>query len=65
MITASKANLRISPTAKAKIIGLASKEEKYPWIDTKTIDHKKWYQVRMENGDLAWVMGTAGKIVEE
>lgn len=65
MITASRIILHESPSTNSKKIGSAIKGQKYSWVDTKTVARRKWYQIKLENGNMAWVIGTAVKIVEE
>ena len=65
LIVAEKVNLREKPDTKAKIITTVSKDEKYPLIETKEIEGKKWYQIRLDDGKVAWLISTAARVLED
>ena len=64
IITVKKANLRENPEVKSKMVASASKDEKYPLLNTVTISGQQWYQIRLADGRTAWVLASLSRIME-
>lgn len=64
VITAKNANLRENPDAQSKIVSKASKDEKYPLLNTVTISGKQWHNIRLSDGMTAWILASLSKVVE-
>jgi len=64
VITAINANLRENPDAQSKIVSKASKDEKYPLLNTVTISGKQWHQIRLSDGKTAWILASLSKVAE-
>jgi hypothetical protein len=65
LIIAEKVNLRESHNTKSKIITTGVKDDKFPLIKSAEEDGKTWYQIMLDDGRSAWIIGTAVKILGE
>jgi len=64
-VIATRANVRENPSTKAKIVKSISKDEKYPWSETKTAEKRKWYRIDLDDGKNGWVAREVVKVSGE
>jgi len=64
LITAERTNVRSNPDAKAKVIGSVAKGERYPLFETVEISGRTWHQIRLDDGNKAWISSLAVKMAE-
>lgn len=64
-ITDVKATFRKYPDKKAESFGVAKTGDVLPFVKEDTVAGKKWYQIRMENGETAWIVANTSKLSDE
>lgn len=64
LITVERSNVRKNPDAKAQVIGSVGKGERYPLFETVEISGRTWFQIRLDDGNKAWISSLAGKPAE-
>ncbi len=64
MVTAERTNVRKNPDTKAQVVGSVARGERYPLFETIEISGRTWYQLRLDDGNKAWISGSAAKPAE-
>lgn len=64
-ITDKTATLRKHPSKNAEKLGSVRKGNTLPFVKEDTIDGKKWYEVKMEGGETAWIIANTSKLSNE
>jgi len=64
-ITDVKATFRKYPDKKAQSLGVAKTGDVLPFVKEDTVAGKKWYQIRMENGETAWIVANTSRLSSE
>lgn len=64
-VTAASTPLRKGPDSKSSVVVTARKGDRFPLVKQDTISGKNWFEVRLDNGDTAWIIGSTAKLTEE
>jgi hypothetical protein len=64
-VVIEKATLRRGPDKGSTKIASVKRGDQFEFIKEETIAGKKWYEVRLENGDTAWIIANTSKLTEE
>lgn len=63
-IIQEKVNLRSEPDAESRLLGTAGKNERFPLLQMREAQGRRWYQIGLGSGRTAWLVGTAAKVEE-
>jgi hypothetical protein len=65
VITAARTVVRETPSSTGKKVAAGKKNDRYPYIDSRAVGGKTWYQVTVGSDGKGWVSAASGNIVEK